>query len=442
MHVLIADDQAWLRLAIRLFLEQEPGVALIREVGDVAALLQDALVAHSDLILLDWELPGLNTPNARKQLINDLHSTNPQVFVVALSGQPEAAGSALAAGVDLFVSKGGPPEYLRAALHQVQQARIGPQIVQKTRRPIMPEYELAVIGGGPAGLAATFYAMQSQLNVALVAPEMEGRVSHSFTLRDRPPTQTVWGGELVRDFDARITDSATTRISQEVAVVVNQGAGGGFQLTLADQTMIGAQTLIVATGARPQRLYIHGEKEFAGRGVSYSAISHSPFFKGRNVAVIGSGERAIGAALKLAGLAKHVYFIVARTRELGEFKLTDRLLHHPRISTFRDWEVQQIAGDEFVTGIDLMGGNGATRTLEVEGVFIQQGLLPNNNPVHDLVDLDEDGHVIVNQRCETSVPGLFAAGDVTNVYAEQVPVAVGEGVKAALSAWNYLARHG
>lgn len=439
MHVLIADDQAWLRLAIRLFLEQEPGVELIREVCDVPALLQDARVAHSDLILLDWELPGLKTPNAHKQLIADLRATNPQVFIVALSGQPEPAGLALAAGVDLFVSKGGPPEYLRAALQQVQ-ARTSPQIAQK-RRPIMLEYELVVIGGGPAGLAATFYAMQSQLNVALVAPEMEGRLSHPFTLRDHPPTQTVWGGDLVHDFEGRITNSTTTRINQEVATV-SRREEGGFQVTLADQTIIGTQTLVVATGARPQRLYIHGEKEFAGRGVSYSAISHAQFFQGRNVAVVGSGERAIGAALKLAGLAKHVYFILARPRELGEFKVTDRLLHHPRISTFRDWEVQQIAGNEFVTGIDLMGGNGATRTLEVEGVFIQQGLLPNTNVVHDLVELDEDGHIIVNQRCETNVPGLFAAGDVTNVYAEQVPVASGEGIKAALSAWNYLARHG
>ena len=105
---------------------------------------------------------------------------------------------------------------------------------------------------------------------------------------------------------------------------------------------------------------------------------------------------------------------------------------------FRDWEVQQVVGDQFVTGLALVATNGETRLLAVDGVFVELGLLPNNDLVHDLVELDNEGRVIVNHHCETSIPGLYAAGDVTNVYAEQVPVAVGEGVKAALSAWSYL----
>jgi thioredoxin reductase len=218
---------------------------------------------------------------------------------------------------------------------------------------------------------------------------------------------------------------------------VTQYNGGGFQLTLADTSLISARTLIVCTGAQPQRLYVRGEKEFQGRGVSFSAISHARFFRGRNVAVVG-GQRALGVVPKLAALASRVYYVVAQNSDLGGSHLAKKVLRNPKVFLFRDWEVQGISGDEFVTGLDLVAVNGETRTLPVEGVFVEFGLLPNNELVRDLVALDEEGHILVNHRCETNVPGLFAAGDVTNVYSEQVPVAIGEGVKAALSAWSYL----
>jgi thioredoxin reductase len=183
---------------------------------------------------------------------------------------------------------------------------------------------------------------------------------------------------------------------------------------------------------------VAGEKEFQGRGVSFSAISHAQFFRGRDVAVVG-GERGLAAVLKLAPLAKRVYYILAQKNELRGLHRSETVLRNANVQLFYDGEVQGVIGDEFVTGLDLVGVNGATRTLPVEGVFIEFGLLPNVELVRDLVALADDGHILLNQHCETSVPGLFAAGDVTNVQAEQVPVAIGEGVKAALSAWSYLA---
>jgi thioredoxin reductase len=300
----------------------------------------------------------------------------------------------------------------------------------------MAEYDIAVIGAGPAGLAATVYAMQAQLQVALVAPTLGGKVSYPFALRGLPAVDSVWGAELVQQFEAHIEAKLKGHYPQEVNQLVIRN--GGFQIALADGSAIGSRTLILCTGAHPQRLYVQGEKEFQGHGVSFSAISHAQFFRGRDVAVIG-GERALSAVLKLAALANRVYYVMANTRDLVASRLTDSLLRHPKVYLFRDWEVQQIVGDQFVTGVDLVSGTGETRTLPVEGVFVEFGLLPNNDLVHELVTLDEAGHIMVNQRCETSVPGIFAAGDVTNVYAEQVPVAIGEGVKAAISAWSYLA---
>jgi thioredoxin reductase len=305
----------------------------------------------------------------------------------------------------------------------------------------MAEYDVVVVGGGPAGLAATLYAHQAQLRVALVAPGLGGKVSYRFQLRGLPAVESAWGTDLVQQFEAHIEAKLKAFFPQETKHVVQRPNGAGFQLTLADTSLIGARTLIICTGAHPQRLYVDGEKEFQGRGVSFSAISHAQFFRGRHVAVVG-GERGWVAVLKLAALANRVYYIIAQKQELRGSQLSASVLPNAKVQLFYDWEVQGIVGDEFVTGIDLVGANGATRTLAVEGVFIEFGLLPNIELVRDLVALDDDGHILVNQRCETSVPGLFAAGDVTNVHAEQVPVAIGEGVKAALSAWSYLALHG
>jgi thioredoxin reductase len=302
----------------------------------------------------------------------------------------------------------------------------------------MAEYDVVVIGGGPAGLAAALYAHQAQLRVALVAPGLGGKVSYRFQLRGLPAVESAWGTDLVQQFETHLEAKLKAFFPQEARHVVLR-TSGGFQLTLADTSLIGARSLLVCTGAQPQRLYVAGEKEFQGRGVSFSAISHAQFFRGRNVAVVG-GERGLAAVLKLAPLANRVYYILAQKNELRRSHLSETVLRNANVQLFYDWEVQGVIGDEFVTGLDLVGVNGATRTLPVEGVFIEFGLLPNVELVRDLVALADDGHILVNQRCETSVPGLFAAGDVTNVQAEQVPVvAIGEGVKAALSAWSYLA---
>jgi thioredoxin reductase len=264
-----------------------------------------------------------------------------------------------------------------------------------------------------------------------------GKMSYPFQLRGLPAVESVRGADLVQQFEAFV-EAKVTKLFLNEAKRVTLCRNGGFQLSLDNTELISSRSLILCTGAYPQRLYVPGEQEFMGHGLSFSAISHAQFFRKRNVAVIG-GERAIDAVTKLASIAKTVYYIQARARDLIDSPLADQALHYSNVLIFRDWEVQQIVGDRFVTALELVAANGETRSLAVEGVFVELGLLPNNELVHDLVDLDTDGRIIVNNHCETNLPGLFAAGDVTNVYAEQVPVAIGEGVKAALSAWSYLA---
>lgn len=304
----------------------------------------------------------------------------------------------------------------------------------------MADYDIIIIGGGPAGLAAAAYALHAQLSVALVAPDLGGKVSYPFALRDMPARDTVWGASLVRELEMRVRNNLDHHINAEVKQL-QRLPDGRFRVHMSAGVEQTARAVVLATGARPQRLYVPGETEYWGRGVSFSAISHAPFFQDRNVAVVGAGRRAVSAVLSLAPLARQVYFIVSRAQELQNTPAASMALNHPKVLTFRNWEVQQIEGDEFVRGIDLVGSNGEIRKLDVEGVFIQFGLLPNNSLVRDFVALDEDGHVIINEHCETSIPGLYAAGDLTNVHAEQVPVSLGEGAKASLAAWEYLALH-
>mgnify|MGYP001347537743 CR=1 FL=1 len=304
----------------------------------------------------------------------------------------------------------------------------------------MADYDLIIIGGGPAGLAAAAYALHAQLSVALIAPDLGGKVTYPFALREMPARDTVWGASLVRELEMRVRNNLDHHINADVKKL-ERLPDGRFAVHMnvgAPQT---ARAIVLATGARPQRLYVPGETEYWGRGVSFSAISHAPFFQDRTVAVIGAGTRAVSAVLTLAPLARQIYFIISRAQELQDTRAANLALNHPKVLAFRNWEVQQVEGDEFVRSIDLVGGNGEIRRLDVEGVFVQFGLLPNNSLVREFVALDEDGHVIINQRCETSVPGLFAAGDLTNIHAEQVPVSLGEGAKAALAAWEYLALH-
>jgi len=302
-------------------------------------------------------------------------------------------------------------------------------------------FDVVVLGGGPAGLAATTYALFARLNVALVSPDIGGKVSYPFALRDQPTVDLVWGAGLTHEFAERTTSGLKHHI-QDTAARVERLGNGEFRLQLNGGDTITARAVVVCTGVRAQRLFVAGESEYWGRGLSYSTVSHAPLFQGRNVAILGGGQRAITAARILAPLANHIDYIIARPQQVPEGNGGDQWLNHPKITVFRGWEVQQVVGDEFVTGVDLVGINGEVRSLPVEGIFVQFGLLPNNSAVRDIVDLDHNGHIIIDQQCATNVPGLFAAGDVTTVCAEQVVVSLGEGAKAALSAWQYLAYQG
>lgn len=301
----------------------------------------------------------------------------------------------------------------------------------------MAQFDVAIVGGGPAGLAAAAYLVRAGRTAVIIATTLGGKVNYPFSLRDLPEVDSVWGADLVYQLEGFVRAYDPNLIEKNVETI-RRTDDGAFSLVLEGGDAVTANAVLIASGARSKRTYVEGELDYWGRGVSFSAISHAQHFAGRDVAVIGDGPRALVAGLELASVARRVYLVTPRLNDLTGLPGAEQVLSHPAVSVFSNWEVQAIVGEDFVTAIQLVGINGEVRRLPVEGVFVQLELLPNNDMVRGLVEFDARGHIAVNQRCETSMPGVFAAGDVTNIHAELVPIALGEGAKAAVSAWEYL----
>lgn len=198
-----------------------------------------------------------------------------------------------------------------------------------------------------------------------------------------------------------------------------------------------AKAVIVATGSKQERLGVPGEKEFLMRGLCYSALSYAPLFIDRKTAVIGDGELALRSAAELATVARHVTLIGCSAETLKS-ALGEKVKNSPNVTILEKYQVIEVKGDRFAEWLVVKSPQGETREIEAEGTFIELGLVPNSQMVADLVKLDPQGRICVDCFCRTSVPGIFAAGDVTDTFAEQVLIAVGEGAKAALSAYDYL----
>jgi len=198
-----------------------------------------------------------------------------------------------------------------------------------------------------------------------------------------------------------------------------------------------ARAVIIATGSQQKRLTAQGEKEFIMRGLCYSALSYAPLFIDKKTVVIGDGELALRSAAELSTVADHVHLVGAGKKAL-ETVLGKKLLKADNVSILEDYQVSEVKGNGFAKQVIVKSPVGEELAIDADGTFVEMGLVPNSQMVAELVDLDEQGCIIVDCGARTSVPGIFAAGDVTNIFAEQVLIAVGEGAKAALSAYEYL----
>ncbi len=315
-----------------------------------------------------------------------------------------------------------------------------PEITQAAaaNQPALPVQDVTVIGGGPAGVAAAIYSARKGLAVTLIADRIGGQVKDTQGIENLISVPKTTGPELAGALQQHMKDYDITLKEHLRVTKVEQGKMK--KLTLSTGEVIQSRTLIVATGARWRELGIHGEKENIGNGVAYCPHCDGPFFKGKHVAVIGGGNSGIEAALDLAGIVKSVTVYEFLPELKADKVLVDQAEKRDNITIKKNVATQQIlARDGKVHAIEYQDRKtGQVHQDDLAGVFIQIGLVPNSQVVADLVETRPWGEIVVNEKCETSEPGIYACGDVTTVPYKQIVIAMGEGAKASLAAFEYL----
>ena len=317
--------------------------------------------------------------------------------------------------------------------------KVAPEILQASNdTPELPLQDVTVIGGGPAGVASAIYAARKGLAVTIIADRFGGQVKDTMGIENLISVPKTTGPELANSLMAHLNDYDVTL--KEHFRVEKIEKGDIKTLTLSNGEVIRTRTLIVATGANWRELGVPGEKENIGNGVAYCPHCDGPFYKGKDVAVIGGGNSGVEAALDLAGIVKSVTVFEFLPELKADKVLVEQLSKRDNVKVINNAATKQILAENGkVNAIEYI--DRATDTVhqqELNGVFVQIGLVPNSKVVEGVVDLTKYGEIIVNEKGNTSEPGIYACGDVTTVPYKQIVVAMGEGAKAALAAFDYL----
>ena len=296
-------------------------------------------------------------------------------------------------------------------------------------------YDLIIVGGGPAGLTAAIYAIRKRLNVLLVSKDLGGKTNYHLELPGMENYLVIKGVEVVDAYRRELEYLNFARRMEGVENITQEN--GHFLVKIEEGETLKAMTVIIATGARQQLMDVPGEREYISRGLCYSAVSYAPLFIDKRAVVVGSGELALRSTAELATVAEQVY-LVGPKGSILDTPIGKKIKQSPNVNIMEGYKVTRVLGNGYAERIVVEDPDGVESDIPADGTFVEMALLPNNKMVADLAELDEKGFIKVDGYNRTSVDGLYAAGDVTNIFAEQVLVAVGEGVKAALSAYDYL----
>jgi thioredoxin reductase (NADPH) len=301
----------------------------------------------------------------------------------------------------------------------------------------MARYEVIIVGGGPAGLTAGLYASRAGLRSLLVERGIVGGQIINATLVENYPgfPQGISGAKL-----GSLMHQQAVKYGLEVVAAEVKGAGPGQPYTISTtEGDFEAKAVIIAAGSEYRKLGVPGEQRLSGHGVSYCATCDGFFFRDREVAVVGGGDTAITDALELTRHAKKVYLIHRRDQLRAGQVLQQRALAEPKLEFVWSTVVEELVGDNVLEKLKLRNAKtGQRSTLEVGGVFVAVGVMPNSRSFFDIVDLDDAGYIVTEETMATSIPGVFAAGDIRRNSPRQVSSAVGDGATAAMSAFRYI----
>lgn len=297
-------------------------------------------------------------------------------------------------------------------------------------------YDLIIIGSGPAGATAAIYAARKGLKTLVISKEIGGRLTRISIIENYAGFDQISGIELAQKFIKHLKKLKIEIQETTAAKIIKEN---NLFTVKTSRQKLECKTLIIATGAYPKTLNIKGEETFKNKGVTYCATCDAPLFAGKKVAVIGSGNSALETAMQLANIAKKIYLINNASRFQGDEILLEKLKENPRIEIINEAYALEIKGDKSVKSLKIKR-HSKERDLDVLGIFVNIGHIPNTSIISKFVKLNEKKEIEIDRECNTSAAGIFSAGDCTNMPYKQIIISAGSGAIAALSAFRYLTR--
>lgn len=344
-------------------------------------------------------------------------------------------GALPAPAIYLEIIKAVNPEEYKKIEEEIRQA-------QGTRKAKAAEeaheYEVAIVGGGPAAMSAAIYAARKGLDVALIAKKLGGQINYTATIENYLGLPGISGSEMTEIFRNHMERQP---IAEAIGINVEKidKENNSFILTTEDGKHFKARSVIYCAGKEYRKLGVPGEEQFIGRGIGFCATCDAPLYQGKRVAVVGGGNSAFTSVRDLVNFASEIHLIHRKTEFKADASLTQDVKSAKNVVLHTPMEVRAFLGTEKLTGVRLESVDGKEKfDLLVDGVFLEIGLIPNSSPLKDLLHLSESAQIPANRDQSTKIEGLFAAGDVTDVEEKQISVAVGNGALAALSAYKYL----
>ncbi len=310
-------------------------------------------------------------------------------------------------------------------------------------------YDLIIIGGGPGGVAAGVYAARKKIKTLLITDTFGGQSLVSNDIQNWIGTKSISGFDLGKSLEEHLrAQEGIEIVDGELVVSIskkdNAGAASSFTITTNGGKTFDTKYILLTSGSRRKRLGVPGEDQFDGKGVVFCTTCDAPLFGGKTVVVVGGGNSALEGILDLIPYATKIYLMVRSEVLRGDPTTQEKIKSHPQVEILWNSAIEEIKGDKLVTGIRYKdskanGGAGESKDLPLDGVFVEIGLIPNSDFVKDLVKLDDYGHIAVDHKTQaTSQPGIWAAGDVSDVLYDQNNISVGDSIKAVLNIYDQL----